>query len=502
MKNRWIFQSVPWRAAILAVALVASCGVGWSEPPAPADLIGYWSGSAVHHGQSGEFGFRIQVNEGGQLVASISLPTIDAWDILAVPIRLESDRLSIGPWDFVYGPDEVITGALPAEIVPVYEIPISLYRAKQNKPKQTASTESSAAEPIWTTDLGSPIWAGIEFSEDTVFVGADDGGLRAIDIESGGVRWQFDTGAAIRARPTVAGDALYIYSDDGFLYSLRLSSGELEWKAPIGTGKFERISPGNRRSRYIHYASSAIRVDDTVYLSGLDGAVYALDADSGGVRWRVSTNDTLTSTPALEKGRLFVGSFDGRVYALDATTGAELWKYDTKGAIPSDVWVQDGRVVVGSRSYDLLALDAESGELVWKHYLWYSWVESSVAALEGVLFVGSSDAQQLSSFDAVSGTLRWKTDIGGSVWSQPAVTREGVFVGSVGVADYIVDHQARFVAIDRLSGSELWQVWMPRPPGENLWGFGASPAVGEGKVFVGGLDGRVYAFSQNKAAIP
>jgi outer membrane protein assembly factor BamB len=49
--------------------------------------------------------------------------------------------------------------------------------------------------------------------------------------------------------------------------------------------------------------------------------------------------------------------------------------------------------------------------------------------------------------------------------------------------------------MDRSTGRAVWHyVAEPAPTGS--YGFPGSPAVGEGMVFVTGLDGRVYAFPQ------
>jgi outer membrane protein assembly factor BamB len=70
-----------------------------------------------------------------------------------------------------------------------------------------------------------------------------------------------------------------------------------------------------------------------------------------------------------------------------------------------------------------------------------------------------------------------------------------VYIGTVGVADYMVAHEARFHAVDLATGEPLWRFEVTRPPEAGTWGFASSPAVGESGVYVGGLDGRVYAFA-------
>lgn len=56
--------------------------------------------------------------------------------------------------------------------------------------------------------------------------------------------------------------------------------------------------------------------DGKVLVGSHDGALYALDAQSGRLVWRYQTGDGVQASPAAAQGRVFVGSFDGKVYAF------------------------------------------------------------------------------------------------------------------------------------------------------------------------------------------
>jgi outer membrane protein assembly factor BamB len=114
---------------------------------------------------------------------------------------------------------------------------------------------------------------------------------------------------------------------------------------------------------------------------------------------------------------------------------------------------------------------------------------------DGVAYVGSSDAAAVHAFDLRTGERRWKTDVFGWAWGQPAVTDGRVYAGTASRRGYLAGHQGLVVAMDRETGRPLWH-YVARPAARGAYGFPGSPAVGEGLVFVTSLDGRVYAFRE------
>jgi outer membrane protein assembly factor BamB len=461
------------------------------------DVVGTWRGRPEHNGQRGDFVLRFELDEAGALRATVSLPSLDAWDIATLPVKLEGDRVEIGRWVLQRDPNGGLSAELPSTLVPKYLIPMTLQRTAAIEPPAERPLDAPIVEPVWTRALGAPIWAGVSTAGGVVYVGDDRGRLSALEAESGEIVWQFEAGGAIRGRTTVTDEALLVHSDDGYLYSLDPATGRVVWRAAVASKPVERIPLGSPDARYNHYASAALPAGDTVYVGGFDGRLYALDAASGAESWQFRANDTIAGTPTIADDRIFFGSFDGHVYSLDATSGEELWRYDTGAPVVSSALLYDGRVLIGSRSYDLLALDARTGELDWKYYYWFSWVESSAVERGGIAYIGSSDGQMVVALDAATGDEKWRFDTGGSPWSRPAVTDVAVYIGTVGVADYMVEHRADFFALDRTTGEPRWHYPLPRPLGAGHWGFGSSVAVDDTMVFVAGLDGIVRAFRQD-----
>lgn len=135
-----------------------------------------------------------------------------------------------------------------------------------------------------------------------------------------------------------------------------------------------------------------------LYVGSQDGTVYALDFETGCVRWTFQADAEVRSSPTLEpwrrgdthaKPRLYLGDFGGNAYALDARDGKLLWKTRVDShprlTLTGSPRYYDGRLYVpmssnewasaADPSYEcctfrggVAALDATSGKLVWRSY--------------------------------------------------------------------------------------------------------------------------------------
>ena len=150
---------------------------------------------------------------------------------------------------------------------------------------------------------------------------------------------------------------------------------------------------------------------------------------------------------AIAKGVVYVGSNDGFLYALDAAEGTHVWRFDTHGdewkAVTPSPIIVDGAVYCGSRNPFFYAFDAATGKEKWRFSFGASWVESSAAFDNGVIYVGSSDADKVFAIDAATGEKRWEYKAKGATWSSPAVGDGVVYIGDVDYIGLVGPRQAR-----------------------------------------------------------
>ncbi|HXB57492.1 MAG TPA: PQQ-binding-like beta-propeller repeat protein, partial [Vicinamibacteria bacterium] len=410
--------------------------------------------------------------------------------------QIDGNSVSIGPFKFLYDANtKTLSGTMPSRIVPVYEVPVSFHRVEHLELPERPPLVAPLASPVWTFDAGSPLWPGARFAEGTVYAGADDGRLHALDARSGRERWSFHAGGPIRTRPTVAGADVFFQADDGVLYRLDARTGGERWRVKVAEKPSVRSGPGDPKSRFDDFGADVIEAGNRLFVGTHDGRMLAVDPAQGRRVWEFAARDSVVAAPAVDAGRVFFGSFDGNVYALDAARGQLIWKHDMKAPVTSTPAIHRDLLLIGSRAYDFEAIKASNGETAWARYIWFSWVESTASVRDGVAYVGSSDAAALFAFDARSGRSLWRTDVYGWAWGLPSVTDRRVFVGTAAETGYVMEHRAGIVAVDRGSGRPVWRYEVTTPPA-GTHGFPGSSAVGEDLVFFTGLDGHVYAFKQ------
>jgi outer membrane protein assembly factor BamB len=203
--------------------------------------------------------------------------------------------------------------------------------------------------------------------------------------------------------------------------------------------------------------------------------LYALDEESGAVKWSYGTSGGITGTAAVMDGVVYVGSLDGHFYALDVSRGRLKWKFDAGGGIWSGPAVANGIVYVGSLDDSLYAVDGQSGDLVWTFQAEDD-IFGSPTVADGTLYFTSND-DYVYALSASTGELYWKAEMLGGALTRPTLSDEIIFVGSF---DW------RIYAMEAETGSFLWNYQTEG----SVW---SSPVENEGTVFAGSDDGYVYA---------
>lgn len=228
-----------------------------------------------------------------------------------------------------------------------------------------------------------------------------------------------------------------------------------------------------------------ISSDDQTAFVAFGPAVYALDLESGNLRWqfpREAARDvSFYAAPTVaDDGLLIVGSYESGVFALDIERGIEVWTFDgIEGEIIGSPAAANGKVLVPSSSGRLYALNAENGRLSWEFprdgspngIFW-----SSPVIRNDVVIVSSLN-HTLYIIEIATGNLVRETDLSGASAGTPTLYEDQILIGTFGEQLHSVNPDS-----GRINWSFETEGW--------VWG---NPVVSEGVAYFGDMAGWIYA---------
>jgi outer membrane protein assembly factor BamB len=197
-------------------------------------------------------------------------------------------------------------------------------------------------------------------------------------------------------------------------------------------------APGPRQlwSRDLGEGYAGIVVDGdrlvTMYRSGEQDIVVALDAQTGKTLWEHKTDAPYApsmnmkpgpgphATPLVVGGRLFTVGVTGKLHCLDGKSGAVIWSHDLWGKLGGTkldrgyssspiAWKQTIILPVGSAGHGLVAFNQKDGSIAWaKHDFPSPYSSPILINVDGqdqlVLFM----QQAIGGFDPDSGAELWR----------------------------------------------------------------------------------------------
>lgn len=373
---------------------------------------------------------------------------------------------------------------------------------------RTGFTAEQAAPPLsstWTFQAGGGILSSPAVGGGRVYFGARDGGIYALDAQSGAQLWRFRTGNWVESSPSVSGGLVYAASLDGNLYALAAQSGALVWLAALGAPS----------------VSSPLVLGGRVYVgTGLpENRLKIFDALTGERLGSYQAGQPVDSAPASGGSLVYFGSNDGKVHALDAATllpPKDGWPCETSGSFHlNPVAVSSGELYAlpGHDDKKIYVYDALAGNKlrasapVEERMSWQTFT-SPVVAVGRLYFAGAigeslsinsqtgevvhlpAGKNYLSAVDTGTFLSVWASSpsLGGiadmGLLSSPALANDMLYSGTVdgrlaGVGASTGGVQASLA----LSGAAY-----------------SSPAVANGRIFIGDMSGRLHAFSAGRAA--
>ncbi len=332
-------------------------------------------------------------------------------------------------------------------------VPAATRTSAENRPRSSVSTTADVAgETEWQSSVPASVGTGPTVADGLVILGTVSGTVHAVDAESGQRAWTHDTELPVRATPTAADGVAYVGTGDpsddndrGAVVALQTTTGTARWSRQLD-------GP----------VASAVACDgETVYVGTAAGTLNALAADTGVTRWRVDVDETVTGTPVVTDGRLYVVDRSG-VSALAPGDGERLWRvslddrfrpvnHDDAGSVT----VADDTLYVVDGDGRVIAVDATTGERRWRTALSAAATTPTVANGRLLVPVTEDGRQHTVALDAETGDVVWRGPDGDRSLDSPTVAGGVVYAG----------RPTGLTALDGQTGEKRWQTdwWADTP---------------------------------------
>ena len=195
------------------------------------------------------------------------------------------------------------------------------------------AVEETSGALRWKFTTGGVVHASPAYDAGTIYVGSWDSYLYALDAASGREKWRFKTGedplmhnqVGFQSSPAVARGIVYVGCRDAHLYAVDAATGKQRWSLPT-QGSWVVASP-------------AVAPGKVIFGTSDSKLLFALDPETGKPVYQQPDNSYLFSSPAVAGDTIVVGKMNGALVALDLESGKRLWEYQTDASKQNAGWL-------------------------------------------------------------------------------------------------------------------------------------------------------------------
>lgn len=355
--------------------------------------------------------------------------------------------------------------------------PMFQYDAGRSGRSPASSPPREAVERYWRLsprDSTPPFTSPPAVGTDAVYVGRETD-LESFEPTTGNRRWSADLDSAgeIRFSPAVVEDVVFACTHDT-VFAVETESGAVRWKWSSELGGL----------------SAPAIADGTLFVSegtphGDGGRLYAIDAADGTERWTFEFDGDNRSAPAIAGKTAYVVDAGGTLYAVAIEDGTERWQFEATGEGYATPVASDGAVFFADGSGIVYRLDPADGAVAWEGDGTTPGFHAAPAVGSDAVYVGGRDG--VVALSKADGAERWTHSVGESATS-PALAADTV---------YAVTATGEVLGLHAETGDERWRFEVREVQREDVVHRGVfdGVAVVDGGVFATSEGGDVYALA-------
>jgi outer membrane protein assembly factor BamB len=358
-----------------------------------------------------------------------------------------------------------------------------MFRGGLSNNGTTTTTAASSTAPFWTYTGTTSVFSGAVVAGGRVFAPTADS-MYCFNATTGALIWKNLTMVGgIDGSCAIAGGLVYVgvTSTVDKVYCLNATTGWTKWTYNMAGD--------------IH--SSPAVSGGNVYIGDNAMGLTLLNASNGFYKNTYNTGST-QGAPAVVGGRVYISN-NHNIVCLNAANLAVIW---IRAAAPVGWFLTSTPTVYGSAVYvaanRLICLATSDGSVLWNSSTTAPSLSpggyGSPAAAGGCVYIGSGSAGAgVYCLNAATGAILWNTPITGYQDSTPSISLAGV----TGVPErlYIGSSNKVLYCLNATTGTSLWTY----TTGGRIT---CSPAITNGRVYIGSEDFKVYCLPMILTALP
>lgn len=346
----------------------------------------------------------------------------------------------------------------------------------RGNPQLTGITDVELSENpqlLWTFQAGDMIESTAAVVDGTVYLGALDGILYAIDAQTGEKKWTYQASGTIKASPSVHNGVIYFGDSEGIFHAVDISTQQMKWQ--FGT-EGEIISSANFTGTRVLFGS-------------YDGFLYCLNRESGELIWKFETEGYVHGAPGIwprmpsESGNAqnfaIVTGCDSYLRVLNIDDGTQIRQVNLGAYVGASAAVSGDHVYCGTYGNEILGVNLDTGEIAWRYqhpkrrFPFFA----SAALTKDMVIIGGRD-KMVHALSPETGKSLWIYTAKSRIESSPVIVGKRAFLGTT---------RGTFIALDVSTGELVWEF----ATGSSIV---ASPSVADGKIYIGTEGGILYCF--------
>jgi outer membrane protein assembly factor BamB len=320
---------------------------------------------------------------------------------------------------------------------------------------------------------------------DVMVIGSCAGNFYAINKGTGQVQWSYDIRKdgkqqSFHGDPLVTDDLILIGTDYncapdgvGHVYAFQRDSGRVHWKY-----------------RAISVPTDIVKIGSNVYFGSFQDQWSSVDLRTGSLNWNFSTGAPnpdchMPRAPVTDGNRLFIAGLDGVIYSLDASSGQVNWKRKLAAAPSTGLVFKDKTIYVGTNDQRIYRVNADTGVVISELAVEAKPVGRLALANDSLYMFLENASERVGyivSLDSKLSGVRWKQRSSPDWASErPHLWKEFVVAGNC---------RGEMAAFRASDGKPLWNL--------TLKGCIRSIGSSDNMLFAGVQEGTIYAYEYRR----